>query len=288
MCFSIKKRIVLISALAVLCWSYAPAAYAAQVYFRVAPSASTGAAVIEARINPEGTPLNVVEGVISFNGTALGKASSIAVETGGSVLSYWTVSPQYSPDEGVIRFVGGVPGGFSRDSLLLRVYVSSLTGGAATLSWIGGSAYENDGKGTKENIFSGSMTIALAPVEQNAILSPSPDDTPPHFDALELGRDPSVYGGLYFLSFHATDDMSGVARYEVTESTESTSVTNGVYVLHDQEQNTPITITAYDEAGNHATIRFSTGFTWRNGVIIMLGVIVALFVFLYAYKRKKY
>ncbi|MCR4330800.1 MAG: hypothetical protein NUV49_02885 [Patescibacteria group bacterium] len=284
---SFKKRIVLISALAVLSILYASTAYAAEVYFRVVPSVDSGAAIIEARINPEGTPLNVVEGTISLNGEALGKVPSILVETGGSILSYWAVSPWYSPDEEVIRFVGGVPGGFSHDSLLFRVYISSSTGGAATLSWVGGSAYENDGKGTKEGIFSRSITVSLLPVDPNAGRSSLPDDTPPHFDALELGKDPSVYDGRYFLSFHATDDLSGVARYEVLEGEKSTSVTDGVYVLLDQERNTPITITAYDGAGNHATIQFSMGFKWENGIII-LSIIFLLFVFFYVYKRKKY
>jgi len=241
--------------------------FAASVHFKVVPNNVVGdeAAIVEAYIDPQGKTLNVVEGIIRVQEEAGAKVSSVVVETGGSVLTTWPVVPRYSYDTNkVIRFTGGVPNGFNNEGLLFRMRLFASNPGKVTISWIGGGAYLNDGKGTEEGVFARSITISLAQGKPNLMRSSTVDSTPPDFDTIEVGRDPSVYEGKYFVSFHAIDDVSGVSHYDVREGQETVTVSNGVYVVKDQERNTPVVITAYDQAGNSRSVRVHLKYSWRN------------------------
>ena len=66
---------------------------------------------------------------------------------------------KYLQNEKNIRFTGGSPEGFSREGLLFRIHLSSPLSDKAIISWIGGSAYLNDGKGTKEVVFAKPFTL---------------------------------------------------------------------------------------------------------------------------------
>lgn len=262
--------------------------FAAQLTFKTVPhtAAGGGATVVEVRIDPQSHEVNAVEGVINFQGAA-SDALSVNVETGGSVLALWPTPPRYLSGEKAIRFVGGVPNGFHEEGLLFRLRLSSsLAGGEAIVSLIDGVAYLNDGKGTAEAIPPLAMSVTLDQQRPDTVTQTSPDTVPPQFDAVEMGRDPDAYDGKYFISFYATDDISGVARYEVKEGQAVTDISDGVYVLKDQKRTTPITITAYDQAGNSATIEISARLDWaKNVIIISVFIIILLFVFRYGYKK---
>jgi hypothetical protein len=262
-------------------------AFAAELIFKVVPNiaAGDGATIIEARIDPQSKDLNVVEGVINFQG-AIADKLSVDVETGGSVLTLWPTPPNYLPSEKNIRFTGGVPMGFDREGLLFRMRLFSSTSGSVMISWAGGSAYLNDGKGTKEGISAQPISISLTQQNTGTVSTSSPDNIPPHFDTVEIGRDPNVYDGKYFVSFHAIDDISGVARYEVKEGQSVTTVTDGVYIFRDQARQTPVTISAYDQAGNSKTIEIPSRFDWTKSAILVLLFAVILFIVLrYGYKK---
>lgn len=262
---------------------------AAELFFTVLPNDTPNNedVIIEARMNPQGRDINAVEGIISLQSEkSSADIPSVMIETGGSVLTLWPTLPQYLPSEKVIRFVGGVPQGFDHESPLFRLRILNASSGNITISWIGGSAYLNDGKGTTENISAHSITVSLSPHNTKNPYDISLDSTPPQFDVVEIGQDPSVYDGKYFVSFHATDDISGVTRYEVTEGQELTSVTDGVYVLKNQDQNTPILITAYDQMGNHKTIEFPSRFnSIKDDIIILLFILIFIFILIYGYKK---
>jgi hypothetical protein len=182
-----------------------------------------------------------------------------------------------------------VPNGFDREGPLFRMHIFVSSPGNITISWIGGSAYLNDGKGTREGIYAKSLVVSLAPQNQSASNGYSYDKTPPDFDSALVGRDLNTYDGKYFVSFHATDDISGVARYEVKEGQAVTSVTNGVYVFKDQTMATPVFITAYDQAGNSRTVTVGSRFDWLKYVMITASSVVILTILLiasrYGYKR---
>lgn len=262
-------------------------AFAAQLIFQTIPNNVVGdeTTIVDVRVDPQSENLNVVEGTISFQGTATDKLS-VDVETGGSVLTLWPTSPSYDPSGKSIRFTGGVPGGFDQEGSLFRLRLSSSISGNVMISWAGGSVYLNDGKGTKEAISAQPVNINLKEQSAGSINISSSDTTPPSFDTVEIGHDPNSYDGKYFISFHATDDVSGVARYEVKEGQTLTNVDNGVYVFRDQDRKIPVTVTAYDRAGNSKTVIISARFDWtKSAIIILLSVGILFVVLLYAYKK---
>ena len=120
------------------------AACAAELVFK--PSSDPRA--IEVIIDPVSATLNVVEGEIVFSGPA-SDGLSVQIENGQSLLPIWPTPPQYDADKKSITFVGGVPNGFSSEGLLFRVLLTPATSGDVTLTYVGGGAYLNDGKGTK-------------------------------------------------------------------------------------------------------------------------------------------
>lgn len=135
-------------------------ASAAQIRLQRAPAGPGGTAMVDVMIVPDGKTLNVVEGIILFQGSTT-DALAVSVDTAGSPLTLWPVSPQYDPKEKTIRFTGGAPGGFAKEGRIFRMQLSSSEGGAVQAAWIGGSAYLNDGKGTLEPVSSQSLTIRL-------------------------------------------------------------------------------------------------------------------------------
>ena len=242
--------------------------------------------VIEVKIDPQSKNLNVVEGIIKIDGL---KPDQLFVDTDvkGSVLKLWTLMPQYYPNEKVIRFTGGSTEGFNKESLLLRLRIASSVSSKASISLIGGSAYLNDGKGTTENIASRSLNINLDKQDIASIEKILADKNPPTFDFVKVVKDKNSYDGKYFINFYAVDDKSNISRYEVQEGNTITEVADGNYVFKDQERKNPITITAYDQAGNSNTVTVPAKSSWLKYVIIILVVIIVLILFIFKYARKK-
>lgn len=252
--------------------------------------ANDGATIIEVRIDPESKNLNVIEGTINIDGIKDLSESQIVIETGGSVLTLWPILPEYSPEEKVIRFSGGVPGGFDKEGLLFRMRLfTTIPESEVMISWLGGTAYLNDGKGTKENIKVRSIKVLLTRHDLNEFNKSSYDITPPIFNSIEVGQDPSVYDGKYFISFQAVDDISGIARYEVKEGEITTNVVNNdIYVFKDQTRMTSVIITVYDQAGNSKTMKVPKRYSLvLNIMFIFFGLIILIFVLIYVYRRIK-
>ena len=141
----------------------------------------------------------------------------------------------------------------------------------------------SDGEGTPIGISSRSLTIALSPSTPNQINASSQDSIPPYFETVEVSHDPDTFDGKYFLSFHAVDDLSGIARYEVVEDNVTTEAKNGVYVLRDQERNSKIIIIAHDQAGNSASIKVPTKYEslilWGGFGLVLLTVLLVVIIY---------
>lgn len=259
---------------------------AAEVTFKVVPGATEQdtATIVEAYIDPKGESLNAVEGVIGFSGPGVSNVSSVVVETGGSLFTLWPVLPTYSNDENVIRFTGGATEEILDTGLLFRMRIFSTKAGDVSLSWLGGSLYRSDGEGTPVGVSSRSLAISLAQNEPNQINPASLDSNPPYFTDITISKDEDVFGGKYFLSFNANDDISGIARYEVVEGQVTTEVKNGVYVLQDQEQKLKIVVIAYDNAGNSISTKVLRHPEWLP-VAIGIGVIILISVLGFLIRR---
>lgn len=263
---------------------------AAELYFKVVPSdiSHDEAVIVEAYIDPEVQVLNAVDGIVHFEESAGVQISSIVVETGGSLLSVWPLLPTYDEKESTIRFTGGSRDGFDDEGLLFRMRIFASSPGTLRVSWLNTAVYRNDGKGTKENISARSLMLSVTAGSPNLVNSASVDSTPPVFAWIEIGRDPDTYDGKYFINFLATDDISGVSRYEVREGGEITEVLNGVYVLKDQERKTQIHVTAYDHAGNSKSVQVPHMYQWTVNAILIAIVVFTLLIFVgwYAYYKR--
>lgn len=266
-------------------------AYAAEVYFKVVPSSvpNDEAAIVEAYIATVSQDLNVVEGVVRFEELSGAQVSSVVVETGGSVALLWPTHPVFDEKERLIRFVGGSPDGFKNGGLLFRMRVFAARPGRLRLSWLNTVAYRNDGVGVKESLLNRSLIFSVAKGVPNTISPASRDSAPPTFMAIDVGRDPNTYDGKYFVSFQAVDDLSGVSRYEVRESSVVTEVSNGVYVLKDQERKTRVDITVYDNAGNSKSVQVPHKYQWTVNDILIIMTVLALIIFIgwYVYSTRR-
>jgi hypothetical protein len=262
-------------------------AHAAVLSFRMVPAQALtggltttgGATSIEVWMDPQGQTINSIAGVIHLRSArGMEKKYSLNFETGGSVFSLWPTPVGYSATNSVISFSGGVIGGFDAPAQLFSFQIATPVPDQLTLSWIGGGAYLNDGRGTEVPIGAQSLTIALSPTTSTSTTSAmSADKTPPQFDTIEIGRDPNTYEGKWFVSFHATDDASGLDHYVVSEGSATTTVTNGVYVFHDQTLRTPVFITAFDRAGNERTVEVPLPSAhWLKDLLVIILIIMAI------------
>lgn len=263
--------------------------YAAQLSFEVVPNESNSdtATVIDVFLDPQGVPINAIEGTVGFLGVDAEYLSSVVVETGGSVLNYWPVYPEYAPPDRVIRFTGGTAEAFSEKKALFQMRVFTEKQGELTVSWLGGSAYRGDGEGTEEAISSRSLSTIVTKGEPNQISASSIDTEPPHFDEIAVSYDADMYAGKYFLSFHAVDDISGVVGYDVVEGGETTRANDGIYLLKDQERNAKIVIIAYDGAGNSISVKAPAKYDWLSRIVLG-GIGVLLTVALLYWCKRRY
>jgi hypothetical protein len=148
--------------------------FAAELIFKVVPNTvvNDNTIIVEVLIDPQSKKLNVIEGAIGFSGIASDNLS-VQVENGQSILPLWPTPPQYVESEKTIRFAGGVPGGFDSEGLLFSMRLSSTSYGDIDISYVNGSAYLNDGKGTKESISSESLKILIDKDGYNKIIGVS-------------------------------------------------------------------------------------------------------------------
>lgn len=232
--------------------------FAAQIDFSVVPNTSPNdsAVIIEARLSEVDEPLNAIEGRIGFLGEGSSYITDIVVETGDSLFTLWPVDPVYSDEEHIIRFVGGTTGSISDGGLIFRMRLFTKEQESITVSWLGGLVYRSDGVGTPEGVSSRSLVIAPEDGEPNLIRSTSEDSKPPHIESIEVSSDPTLFEGAHFISVYATDDMSGISHYEVTEEGVTTRVDSGQpYRILNQDMKDAILVTVYDKAGNSVSIK---------------------------------
>ncbi len=119
------------------------------------------------------------------------------------------------------------------------------------------------------------------------------DTIPPEEFEPQIGQDPTMYDGKYFLSFVAQDKTSGVDHYEVTEvpwlsfeKTKEWKMVQSSYLLGDQKLRSVIKVKAVDKAGNErvAEIKPPYKITWGDALILLL-ILIGIGVILWSAKR---
>lgn len=118
------------------------------------------------------------------------------------------------------------------------------------------------------------------------------DATPPEEFDVFLGHGHDAYEGNKFISFSATDETSGVERYEAQEDNGDWAEAKSPYVLRDQNARI-VRVKAIDKAGNERISELNIRAQLSSGyspplfvVIIIVGVMSLVAGFIYIKKRR--
>jgi hypothetical protein len=234
---------------------------------------------------------NTVEGTVLLKSGA----SHIEIQDfslADSVLTNWLKTPSLDEDS-KISFIGGVPGGFNeKRGLLFQIVFTAKTVGQVTFLPTDIRVYDNDGKATPMLVPGTPLTITINPKspekEKNQWLDViANDNNPPQDLAVVFGFDPSSFGGKKFMSISAIDRESGIDYFEVTEGNQPAIRSGMTYVLRDQTESTPITVTAFDKAGNKSSILLHPD-TRKNRYVLWGGITIVLSLLAFvAFRRFK-
>lgn len=232
-------------------------------------SATAGAYFdVSIEVNAPEESVNALEGVVSYSAAALEVRE---IKDNNSAISLWVKRPVVTIDKtknlGTIAFSGLIPGGASIEKARLFtvrfVFREGVSQGIVTLT--NGLAYLSDGQGTKINLLSKPLKVALnfkenlvtTAVETSTISqASSTDKLPPEVISVSVARSDLIFEGRWFLAFNAADKDSGIDHYEVQESSDAkpdpTQWTRAVnpYLLQDQNRTSYIFVKAVDRAGN--------------------------------------
>jgi hypothetical protein len=245
--------------------------------------------VLKVFLDTEDKEVNALEGTVSVSGDV----KIDALHTGGSIFTLWPVAPLYTDQK--ISFVGG-----NQSSVFggrLRVFTIAFTPqntGTITFNTLQLVGYLADGKGTPL-LSDSTQTTTFSVVEKaqnprndlKGMLEG--DTTPPQAFTVEYSRDPFLYDGKVFLSFYATDNESGVEKYEVIEEGQIYEVSGGVYVLKNQNLTGDVTVVAIDAAGNRQSqsITFGAQESTLYKIVLVLGSLVLLGLVVWWFRKKR-
>jgi hypothetical protein len=238
--------------------------------------------IVDVKMDADGKNPNVVEGNILI---AVGaeKIEISRLSLAGSVLNYWTQNPSFD-QKSSISFVGGAPGGFNQQSgLLFKIVFLAKKEGQVILSPADIKAYDNDGKATPIAVSSNSLNIEIGPKtdvqpKNQWIDVIAGDKMPPEHLIATFGRDDSIFEGKKFFTISAVDDQSGIDYFEVKEGNQPTVRSGETYVLLDQNESSPIAITAYDKAGNHSQVLLKPVKRQINYTVLIIATLIVLLI----------
>src|SRR3989344_3964617 len=109
-------------------------------------------------INTEGASINTVSGFVDI---PQDKVEIVDVRYGSSIVSLWVERPTVDYGKGIIKFAGGIPGGFSgSNGAILSFGLKARREGKATLTLNDIKVLLNDGQGTEaSNIKAGTLSF---------------------------------------------------------------------------------------------------------------------------------
>jgi hypothetical protein len=263
--------------------------HAAKIYVNSIenPARVGDATVLKIMLDTEGKEINAVEGTV-----IVGKpAEVISIDEAGSIFSLWARKPSLIANK--ISFTGGSTAGVFGSTLkLFTVTIKPTQTKPIKISFDSVSIYLNDGKGTKINVLGRTLDIPIS-ASQGTTTSVAQielaDTKAPAPFSIDLGKDPSLYNGKYFISFYALDTESGISTYEVTEKGYPPVRSGSTYVLQNQDLSGTIEVKATDKAGNVRIqkLDLDPGTTMIKTIMTVMGIIVISLYGLYFFLLKK-
>jgi hypothetical protein len=231
---------------------------------------------------PKGVIVNVIEGTIRIEG-------DVFIDTSASIVGMWVEAPLLK--DGVIRFAGVIPGGFS--GMVLpgegKVGAGQLfllrSEAGARAAFEGGTAYLHDGVGT---------SVALVPYKEERIApnrTVRTDTQPPRITSVEV-TDGEYTDTISQVMVTAVDKESGVRDVQLRYGEGAWQSVSMPHSLDPGLAAEGVDVRVFDGAGNYTqqSVASSSPLLVRASGILypvlgMLGVVVVLLVLLYVRRR---
>ncbi len=315
---------IIVAFLAVCVWVVPEGAYASKIFMDPAQVEYNrlDRFYVPIRIDTEGECVNAVTVELRYDQNDI---NVVDVATGDSIVTHWVEAPAVLRTEGIVRFSGGVVGGYcgrivgdaGQTNVLGSLVVTGLPKdypmGHRTrhvLSFTPATqVLLNDGRGTPAplTLVDASFDLLVAPSESvdTWLTDVRADTVAPELFDITLTNEPGLNNGRWFILFQTSDKQSGVARYEVLETdplnfgflkwfprpsywVEATSP----YQLKDQELQSKILVKAIDKNGNQQVVEYTPGDisvvtkVFRVEVLIMsVGLLVLVVLLAYLVAR---
>jgi hypothetical protein len=156
------------------------------------------------------------------------------------------------------------------------------------LIWMGDMEYQN----LEDGIYYFSLRQKLPNEDWSGSVSLRVmiDTTAPEEFVPEIGQDPSMFEGKYFLSFATTDKTSGIDYFQVKEGKRDFTKVESPYILKDQNLQSKILVKAVDKAGNEkitVVLPLKKPFSYWKIIVILIGVMVVIWIIYKSIQKRK-
>lgn len=231
-----------------------------QLFFNETDFASTNVATVTISLSPAEERINAVAGTIAV---LSGEATIRELKYGGSIVSAWIEQPRIDANQ--VIFSGIIPGGFSglympglkdpQPGVIMSFGLEISKPGKVIIGFKNAQAYADEGKEQPITFKPEKLEIDFTKPGNLPARGLSNDVSRPTDLAVEIVRLPDNNNEWYAV-FSAQDSESGIAYFEVQESSSAEPLTNqwqrteNPYRLQDQTRNKYLLVRAVDQAGN--------------------------------------
>jgi len=223
--------------------------------------------------------INAIEAYLKFPNDILEVKD---FSTGNSILTF-IEEPKIDQEQGLISFVGIIPGGYSgripgdpgESNLLGKIIFYSIS----------------PGEGTSANLTDKGIIVDVQKIDDINLVKDEWKKELEKDNVLPEDFNPEIIkiDGKYYLSFTAKDKNSGIDYYEISEKNfwESINKLSGVgkwadaespYLLKDQSLSNRIEIKAVDKAGNERIVKLPATYSlpWYKNYFIWVILIITI------------
>lgn len=228
-------------------------------------------------------PVNVVEGSIRIPDGLLVER----IDTSRAAFPLFASGPRYELSSKSISFTAGAPQGIPpyTSGLLFTLYARAESEAAYEITPLEVEAYQSDGNGTRVAVAGAPGTVSVGPrgsTQEERFATGGREAL-----IAEIGKDATLFNGLWFATFFGGSTGSTVAYYEVREGwwRLSTERADRYYVLKDQERRTSLWITAVGEDGSRTTILVPALHPWAERAVLLALSLCGLLIAYLLYRR---
>ena len=205
-------------------------------------------------LNTDGENANAFGGMVTYPTDLLQLKE---IRDGNTIVNFWVDMPTSTPS-GVL-FSGITPGGYQGQSgKIMSLIFTAKVVGQGNIGIVNTQLLRNDGAGSEIPLTVSNFSFSIAAANgQGGVVVPEIKNTElPEAFVPQVGQDPSVFDGKWFIAFAAEDKGSGIDHYEVKESKYTIldfskwNIATSPYLLTDQNLESTIYVKAVDKSGN--------------------------------------